>query len=159
MGSSTSSLIAHNQGFMIRARAHIVRNSKQAPPINKEARRDIYTYLNSALFHNQLQTDLDAYFVVQQNRVIKIFISSVYYSDTWSTITVKGSIRVEKPKQLTKAHSVSSVRTALQSLIPNASKSHAYPTRGFGHSLGPTVDKIGIRFYKITTAVNISKGN
>jgi len=154
MGSANSQLIVHEQPFVIRARVHISKNGAKAPSMTDEVRRELDTFLNGFMFQNQLESDLDNYFM-KKDRVLQIVVRSVNYSSAWRTVTVSGFIRVIKPTHLSKEFSVGAVRTALQALIPLASKSRAYPVRNFGQFLGSGPDRLSLRFYKMTTAAKI----
>jgi len=155
MGSLSSKVVVNNQEFVLRTKGHIVRNGKDAPPVTKEAKREIYMYLNSAMFQNQLQDDINSYFAKELNGVIRISVYAAHSSESMSIVTVKGVIRVMKPKLLTKEYTLSNVKQILRSLIPMASKTHKYPIKSYGNYLGPSNERIGIRFYKITSWANI----
>jgi len=155
MGSSHSNLISHEQQFVIRTRAVVSRNSSKSPSLDHDVRREIYTYLNSFIFQNQLNSDLDAYFENEKGRVLQIVVSTVVCSHYWNIVTVRGYIKVVKPTHISNKFSVSAVRAALRSIIPKASRGHKYPVRNFGASLGQSSDRLTIRFHSLTTTAKI----
>jgi hypothetical protein len=155
MGSSSSKVVVNNQTFSLSTKAHIVRNGKDAPPITKEAQREIYMYLNCDLFKNQLQDDINKYFEKEHKGVIRISVYSAQSSESMSIVTLNGVIRVIKPHLLTKAFTLSNVKQMLRSIIPRASKTHKFPIKSYGNYLGPSKERIGFRFYKITSWASI----
>lgn len=155
MGSSQSNLISHEQRFVIRTRAVVARNSSKSPPIDQDVRREIYTYLNSFIFQNQLNSDLDAYFEKETGRVLQIVVSTVVCSHYWNIVTIRGYIKVLKPTLLSNKFSVGAVRAALRSVIPTASRGHKYPVRNFGASLGQSNDRLTLRFHSLTTTAKV----
>ena len=155
MGSSQSNLISHEQRFVIRTRAVATRNSSKSPSVDHDVRREIYTYLNSFIFQNQLNSDLDAYFEKGQERVLQIVVTNVGCSLYWNIVTISGYIKVIKPTHLSNKFSVAAVRAALRSVIPTASRGHKYPVRNFGASLGQSSDRLTLRFYSLTTTAKI----
>lgn len=155
MGLSSSKVVVNNQEFVLSTHAHIMRNCKDAPPITKEAKREIYMYLNCAMFQNQLQDDIHAYFEKEHNGVIRINVSAVHSSESLSIVRLRGVIRVMKPKLLTQAYNLSRVKQMLRSIIPHASKTHKFPIKSYGNYLGPSSTRISIRFYKITSWASI----
>jgi len=152
MGAS-SSVVVNHQYFVIRTKAYAVRNDKDSPVIDKEARKEIYMYLNSDMFRHLVQNDLDAYFDMKKNRMIQIIVSGVSVSEYLNIVTIKGLIRVVKP--LTSAYTVSRIKSVLRKMIPHRSNSHKYPTQKYGRYLGSEAGRISIRFYKLTTMVNL----
>ena len=155
MGSSQSNLISHEQQFVIRTRAVVARNSSKSPSMDHDVRREIYTYLNSFIFKNQLNSDLDAYFEKATGRVLQIVVSTVVCSHYWNIVTIRGFIKVLKPNLLSKKYSVGAVRAGLRSIIPKASRGHKYPVRNFGSSLGLANDRLTLRFHSLTTTAKI----
>jgi hypothetical protein len=155
MGSLSSKVVVNNQDFVLHTKGYIVRNGKDAPPITKEAKREIYMYLNSAMFKNQLQDDINLYFEKEHKGVIRISVCAAHSSESMSIVTVRGIIRVMKRKVLTKTYTLSNVKQILRSLIPLASKTHRFPIKSYGSYLGPSNERISIRFYKITSWATI----
>ena len=155
MGSSSSKVVVNNQEFVLSTKGHIVRNGKDAPPVTKEAQREIYTYLNCALFQNQLQDDMNAYFEKEHNGIIRISVYATHSSESLSIVRLRGVIRVMKPKLLTQAYTLSRVKQILRGIIPAASKAHKYPLKSYGNYLGPSPTRIRIRFYKLTSWVSL----
>jgi len=153
MGTSSSKVIVNDQRFVIRTKAYAVRNGKNAPIMDKEARKEIYMYLHSDMFRQRVQNDLDSYFDMKKNRVVQIVVSSVSVSEYLNIVTIKGILRVVKP--LTSAFSISRIKSVLHGLIPHSSKNRNYPTRTFGHYLGSETGRISLRFYGMTTMVNL----
>jgi hypothetical protein len=147
MGSSQS--IVDNQAFYIITRPQIVRNSSKSPHITKDVRGCVYQYLNSYVFQQQVQADLNAYF--EKTRVIKVMIHSVTATDS-RFVKIRGRILVLKPGLLNNGdYSIAKVRSALHRLIPAASQAVKYPRKGYGVALGPNKEHIGLRFYKLAT--------
>lgn len=153
--NQSNQLVVHGQPFVIRTRVHIVKNGAKAPPLDTEARRDIYTYLNGFMFRQQVQADLDSYFEKEKDRVLQIVVTDVLCTNSWYIITIKGHIKVVKPKQLASGCTVADVRAALHTLVPKASKGHMYPVRDFGQYLGGGDDRYSLRFHKSTTMTKI----
>ena len=121
----------------------------------KNCRSEIYTYLNSFIFQNQLNSDLDAYFEKETGRVLQIVVSTVVCSHYWNIVTIRGYIKVLKPTLLSNKFSVGAVRAALRSVIPTASRGHKYPVRNFGASLGQSNDRLTLRFHSLTTTAKV----
>ena len=151
MGSSQS--IVDNQAFYIITRPQIVRNSAKSPPISKDVRATVYQYLNSYVFQQQVQADLNAYF--ENKRVIKVMIHSVTATDS-RFVKIRGRILVLKPALLKNdEYSIAKVRSVLHRLIPAASQEVKYPRKGYGIALGPNKEQIGLRFYKLATVTRM----
>ena len=155
MCNSTSKTIVDNQPFVIRAMAHVVQNGKPPAVVKKQILRDINTYLNSFMFENLLRQDLN-YSTMDPTAAIRIIINTVSASDRFNLVTIRGIIRVDKPKMLTYKHSPSNIRGTLKRLLVIASIGHKYPINMYGHSLGPEPDRLSLRFSSWTTRVTLS---
>ena len=153
MGNKQS--VTHNQQFTIRLVPHIVRTTSDSPSISNSVRQDIYQYLLWQIFKHQVQADLNAFFLSDKDGIIQVMVNTIEYYEGWNVLIVKGVIRVMKPTRMSDDLSAAVVKNALYRALPAASKTHKYPVRQYGTSLGPSKNMIRIRFHKSRTSVTL----
>jgi len=153
MGNKQS--VTHNQQFTIRLVPHIVRTSADSPKISNSVRQDIYQYLLCQIFKHQVQTDLNDFFLSDKDGILQVMVNTIEYYEGWNVLIVKGVIRVMKPTRLSDDLSVAVVKNALYRAMSTGSKTHKYPARQYGTSLGPSKNMIRIRFHKVRTSVTL----
>jgi hypothetical protein len=153
MGNKQS--VTHNQRFTIRLVPHIVRTTADSPSISNGVRQDIYQYLQCQIFKQQVQTDLNAFFLNEKDGILQVMVNTIEYYEGWNVLIVKGVIRVMKPTRMSDDLSAAVVKNALYRAMSTGSKTHKYPARQYGTSLGPSKNMIRIRFHKIRTSVKL----
>lgn len=153
MGNKQS--VTHNQPFTIRLVPHIVRTSVDSPKISNSVRQDIYQYLLCQIFKHQVQTDLNTFFLSEKDGILQVMVNTIEYYEGWNVLIVKGVIRVMKPTRMSDDLSAAVVKNALYRAMSTGSKTHKYPARQYGTSLGPSKNMIRIRFHKVRTSVKL----